>query len=58
MKNKQEKPNKLAIEILNDLKDLEKTLHSDFVKIKVMQIEVKFKKLFTNKMPLLAIPTS
>ena len=47
MKHKnQEKPNKLAIEILNDLKDLEKTLHSDFVKIKVMQIEVKLKKLF------------
>lgn len=47
MKNKQsEKPNKLALEILNDIKDLEKSLHSDFIKIKVMNIEVKLKKLF------------
>ena len=46
MKHKQEKPNKLALEILSDLKDLEESLHSDFIKVKVMNIETKLKRLF------------
>ena len=47
MKNKnEEKPNKLALEIMKDLQDLKERIHSDFIKIKVMEIEVKLKKLF------------
>lgn len=46
MKNKIEnKPNKLVLDILKDLKELENQIHSDFIKIKIMQIEVKLKKL-------------
>lgn len=46
MKNKNEdKPNKLVLDIIKDLKELEKQIHSDFIKIKIMQIEVKLRKL-------------
>ena len=46
MKQKKvEKPNKLVLDILKDLKELESKIHSDFIKIKIMELEVKIKKL-------------
>ena len=40
-----EKPNKLVIDILKDLNDLKQKIHSDFIKVKIMELEVKIKKL-------------
>ena len=45
MKQNNEKPNKLVLDILKDLKELEKKIRSDFIKIEIMKIEVKIKKL-------------
>lgn len=40
-----EKPNKLVIDILKDLNELKQKIHSDFIKVKIMELEVKIKKL-------------
>ena len=40
-----DKPNKLVIDILKDLNDLKQKIHSDFIKVKIMELEVKIKKL-------------
>ncbi len=46
MKNKNEdKPNKLIIEILKELDDLKKKIHSDFIRLDIALLEEKIKKL-------------
>lgn len=46
MKNKNEdKPNKLIIEILKELEDLKKKIHSDFIRLDIALLEEKIKKL-------------
>lgn len=46
MKNKNEdKPNKLILEILKELDDLKKKIHSDFIRLDIALLEEKIKKL-------------
>ena len=45
MKNKDEKVNKLIIDILKDLAVLKGKIHSDFIKIDIALLEEKLKKL-------------
>ena len=50
MKNEKiEKPNKLAIDILKDLDELKKKIHSDFIRIDIALLETKIKKIFNIK---------
>ena len=50
MKNKnEEKPNKLAKDILKDLDELKKKIHSDFIRIDIAMLEEKIKKIFNIK---------
>lgn len=50
MKNeKTQKPNKLAVDILKDLEELKKKIHSDFIRIDIALLENKIKKIFNIK---------
>lgn len=49
MKNKDEKFNKLATDILKDLDELKKKIHSDFLKLDIALLESKIKKIFNIK---------
>lgn len=49
MKNNDERPNKLAIDILKDLEELKKKVTSDFIKIDIALLETKIKKIFNIK---------
>lgn len=46
MKNQiPDKPNKLIIEILKELEELKKKIHSDFIRLDIALLEEKIKKL-------------
>lgn len=42
---KMEKQNKLLLDILKDLEELKKKIHSDFIRIDIALLEEKLKKL-------------
>lgn len=43
------KENKLALDILKDLAELKKKIHSDFIKLDIAILEEKIKKIFDIK---------
>ena len=46
MKNQiPDKPNKLILEILKELEELKKKIHSDFIRLDIALLEEKIKKL-------------
>ena len=49
MKNQEEKKQKMINDILKDLDNLKKKIHSDFIKLDIALLEEKLKKLIDKK---------
>lgn len=49
MKNQEEKKQKMINDILKDLENLKKKIHSDFIKLDIALLEEKLKKLIDKK---------
>ena len=49
MKNQEEKKKKMINDILKDLENLKKKIHSDFIRLDIALLEEKLKKLIDKK---------
>lgn len=49
MKNQEEKKQKMINDILKDLENLKKKIHSDFIRLDIALLEEKLKKLIDKK---------